>query len=861
MAEALAILGGLSSILQIVDFSGNLVKHARELVRSSSDTLKDVSSPERLAVEYETLSSIIICSKEPHNAAQLDRYGVAMAESRHSIVKLAEQCQEQAQDLISEIKSLRMSAAASGWRRLSEGSRKALRFQRKKRVLEKKLQALQSTGSLLQLALQTAADDKTNNIRKSILSSLRYDALNQREQNIETAYAQTYQWALENESLGIRTWLSSDDKIYWVTGKPGSGKSTFMKFLYNEPRTAGLLKRWAKDCPLVVARFYFWYLGTPIQTSTEGLLRSMLYQLISELPELAKVAFPIYFDTSGSPVHPSNHSFEDLLQALRRIAKSAMQLESKKCLCFFTDGLDEFRGDYLALVDLLNELSQRYAIKLLISSRPWTVFSRAYEGVVEHLRLEDLTKSDIHLYVHNNILNALSTVRRLSPHQLSYDHREVLKLIDDIVEKAEGVFLWIFLVVQDVRRGIAEDDAISMLRHRVQAFPPDLNKFFKELIYDRVDRAYAQQTSQALLLAMLCAEEKPNTKLADTICFLDYWLIVRSPTGFADSQFPFEWDPLPEEMSPPQISRCADETRRFLSSACKDLLVLDQNSSVDLRRRAQVIFLHRTVYDFLRTQEISQLLLARAPACVKSGWILHLLAWSKLKLLHFTETGLFQSGVRITGHVPILDAALSDLHPDMSLAFVDDLATYIKEHNCIVSNRLSSQAVHTLAAYRINGLVRQYVQSHGGQVHDCVNGASLGMSLEIKFRPKHIDLDLLELALAKGVQNLHVFWDREKYPAKCCHTTWQFLLQRLYFKTLPTSQDNVNEDDDVGFLWKAARLYLRAGANVSEVFCTTDLDPTTEHIHVWKEASDFLEKTMPPEYHEPTHSAITHRPP
>ena len=40
-------------------------------------------------------------------------------------------------------------------------------------------------------------------------------------------------------------WLSSGNGIFHVSGKPGSGKSTLMKFLYDHPRTKEELEKWA----------------------------------------------------------------------------------------------------------------------------------------------------------------------------------------------------------------------------------------------------------------------------------------------------------------------------------------------------------------------------------------------------------------------------------------------------------------------------------------------------------------------------------------------------------------------------------------------------------------------------------------
>ena len=55
--------------------------------------------------------------------------------------------------------------------------------------------------------------------------------------------------------------------MYWVSGKAGSGKSTFMKHILDSPRTEECLKTWAGDDFLSIATISFWDSGTREQKS------------------------------------------------------------------------------------------------------------------------------------------------------------------------------------------------------------------------------------------------------------------------------------------------------------------------------------------------------------------------------------------------------------------------------------------------------------------------------------------------------------------------------------------------------------------------------------------------------------------
>src|SRR3569833_2497551 len=52
---------------------------------------------------------------------------------------------------------------------------------------------------------------------------------------IKDAADYTFDWVWKPQ--GFEAWLKSGGGIYWIVGKPGSGKSTMMKYLSSHPRT------------------------------------------------------------------------------------------------------------------------------------------------------------------------------------------------------------------------------------------------------------------------------------------------------------------------------------------------------------------------------------------------------------------------------------------------------------------------------------------------------------------------------------------------------------------------------------------------------------------------------------------------
>jgi hypothetical protein len=87
---------------------------------------------------------------------------------------------------------------------------------------------------------------------------------------------------------------------------------------------------------------------------------------------------------------------DELVAGVKLIASYNARLTARRRFCLFIDGLDEYHGEHLGLVALLKSLASNLDVKLCVLSRPWNVFRNTFGTETPQLRLEDLSRDDIH---------------------------------------------------------------------------------------------------------------------------------------------------------------------------------------------------------------------------------------------------------------------------------------------------------------------------------------------------------------------------------------------------------------------------------------------------------------------------------
>lgn len=248
----------------------------------------------------------------------------------------------------------------------------------------------------------------------AFLNSLHFPDLIYGQKKIVDAHEETFQWIFEpldpnkGDWSDFGDWLLNGSGTYWINGKAGSGKSTLMNFVVNDPRTFELLSRWAGSKYLLVPIFFFWAGDSNLQKSTEGCLRSIIYQILW----LHRDLIPIITagDSTGtSKAQPFNVWTEGRLR--RAMTDLVKACADSFRICLFLDGLDELQGNHRELLKLIKSLTDHVNIKCCFSSRPERPFEEF--NTPSTLKLQDLTKDDIASYI-NTELGSLSQMQRNS---------------------------------------------------------------------------------------------------------------------------------------------------------------------------------------------------------------------------------------------------------------------------------------------------------------------------------------------------------------------------------------------------------------------------------------------------------------
>lgn len=429
-----------------------------------------------------------------------------------------------------------------------------------------------------------------------VVESLLFKMISERQRRITEAHPRTYDWLFDESNVkasggpgvSMLDWLRTGNGTYWVSGKAGSGKSTLMKYLHNHENALTALRIWAGKKQLVTAGHFFWYAGTDMQKSQQGLLQTLLYNVLRQSPALVPVICKSRWDDSNQPSESeSAWTRHELLDAFSRLGR---QSESSAKFCFFVDGLDEYEGDHTEVIRILNDFASNGDIKICFSSRPWNVFEKGYgENFGKKLELEKLTQGDITRFVKEKLFDD-SRFQELKARDIRYND-----LVTEIANKARGVFLWVFLVVRSLRRGLTNEDTISELQERLRILPTDLEEYFRRML-DSVEGLYHRQAARLYLMRL----DHSGILSTMTVSYFDE----------DNSNFALEAPMTPWNMD--EIRERCIRTRIRVMARCTDLLELSTVSWDGELADSRVDFLHRTVHDFLQTRNIHDLLTDRA---------------------------------------------------------------------------------------------------------------------------------------------------------------------------------------------------------------------------------------------------------
>ena len=296
--------------------------------------------------------------------------------------------------------------------------------------------------------------------------------------DIRDPYEDTCEWLLQRHSFC--DWLDADNGIFWMKGNPGAGKSVLMKYLLNDHD--GLLqKQIRKSGCIIKAGYFFRVTRTTSERCVNGMLRTVLFQIFQRemrayqkcLPALRELRAPYqtaeHIKWTDRQLHVI---FDNVFQGLHGDDRPAR-------LLFFLDALDEcLEPEMESILDSLHKLlstARNYDISLgiCISSRPWPGLDHEVGAASGWISLQKENRDAIYTYIKRELASRRDVRRGEDYHG---------RFAEQVAERADGVFLWVALVVPRLRKKIENGGTLRELEALLKDIPNDLRELFIDIL-------------------------------------------------------------------------------------------------------------------------------------------------------------------------------------------------------------------------------------------------------------------------------------------------------------------------------------------------------------------------------------------
>ena len=457
---------------------------------------------------------------------------------------------------------------------------------------------------------------------------------------VEAPFENTYSWLFQN-TVRFEDWLSGTLKspIYWIQGKPGSGKSTVMKYAMQNNKTPNFLARYHRS-DWIIAGFFFHDRGSMAQKSLSSMLREVLFEIMQKRRHLIRPLLKLH--PSGVRILGSGDETsititwkqEDIEKALSSVT-SLEQLN----LCLFIDALDEHEGNHRTLLAAINRLQElcdhrQVCLRLCLSSRPENVFQHAFRAC-PGFAIHEWTKQDILKYIQNQLEDIAD----------DFGNR-LHELLEEISQKARGVFIWVRLVVDELLEGWNSGDNIGELIDMLSMMPPELEGLYERTLR-RPTRLGMEATRKHRREAFIMFEIALRTDMPLNV---DDFLSIASHCSRADSQ--------DDKLTFKQ--KC-----RRVRGRCFGLLEVVPVSFHDIDGDNEVQFIHQTTKDFFMTKKGFDVLLAGiGDIPVENGhtYILRYSVSAIIRGAHFQHFFLHAHKAEMVSHKPSVSYILRELH-------------------------------------------------------------------------------------------------------------------------------------------------------------------------------------------------------
>ena len=400
------------------------------------------------------------------------------------------------------------------------------------------------------IRIDTQREHDAQNVRGLLLNSLKFDQMGTRQRTIKAPLSKTCLWVKsqpEYKSWRDLTAAADDHGMLWICGKPGAGKSTLMKSIMKSMNRS-------KSAQTIVTSFFYNARGGDLEKSTIGMYRSLLHQLLTHAPDLQYLLDDCGVSHSD-PIWTMEHMeyvFDEVIEKL-----------GKRHWRCFIDALDEC--DVTQVRAMVNHFERLGGTAVELGTKFSTCFaSRHYPNIA--------TRHGSKFILERQIGHSEDIIKYIDDRLLGHFGSEIEAIKSKLLHKANGVFLWVQLVLDIIMPDIENGNTYEVNHDVLEKIPNEIGQVIKQILL----RDNANMDSLLLSLQWILFTRRPLTAV-------EFFFAIYSQPG-TNREFPFRWD-----------------SKHITKETIKKSIVIYSKGLAELTKAKvpTVQFIHETVRDYL----------------------------------------------------------------------------------------------------------------------------------------------------------------------------------------------------------------------------------------------------------------------
>ena len=340
---------------------------------------------------------------------------------------------------------------------------------------------------------------------------------------------------------GFQNWrddLHGSVKTFWLSGKPATGKSVLAGNVIGELEDLNL------DCS-----YYFFQHNDTAKSSLASSLKSIAFQMAIMDIRVRQMLLKLREDDVQIDKTDERTIWRKLF------VNGVFQVEaSVRPHYWIIDALDEC-SNHAVLFPMPAKVETPFPLRVLITSRHSSDFVKHFailgNSVIGQQMSTDDTLQDIRLYVHEKV------------ESLPLDGKAFRRrVVDTVVKKSSGCFLWVALVLEELGKVYTEADIEQVL----EEVPPDMDALYKRALDVMSSKIRNKQLVQGILTWVMCAAR---------------------PLSISELSFALKVD----------LGITVNALEGSITSDCGQLLFIDKVNKVQI--------IHQTIRDFLFKSDLT----------------------------------------------------------------------------------------------------------------------------------------------------------------------------------------------------------------------------------------------------------------